>query len=162
MDTTFWISLLVPLLLSIPLSVIANIYSDPVREFVLKRRHIRLNKKRSREIRMHQRVLAIKSGDPTELLSLSYAQFLVMMMTVAAVGLSAAWVAWLVFRPQVLTHISEILFIIAYSFLVLVATAAQWLGAVLFNDIRVTMLKVRRFERYEEQMKAKWGPDVLN
>jgi hypothetical protein len=48
-----------------------------------------------------------------------------------------------------------------YSFLVLAATTAQGLVAILFNDIRVTMLKVRRFERYEEQMKAKWGPDVL-
>ena len=43
----------------------------------------------------------------------------------------------------------------------LAATTAQGLVAILFNDIRVTMLKVRRFERYEEQMKAKWGPDVL-
>jgi len=67
MDATFWLNLLLPLVLSIPLSIMANIYSDPVREFIAKRRHIRLNKRCAREIRMHQWVLAIKRGDPTEI-----------------------------------------------------------------------------------------------
>jgi len=65
MDAVFWMGLILGALISLPISIIANIWADPVRELLHKRRRIRYSKTRSRELRRYFYVKALREGDPT-------------------------------------------------------------------------------------------------
>jgi len=64
------------------------------------------------------------------------------------------------FRTQAQLDISEVEWFAVYSVPAVIATVSPAL-AELHNEVRLIMFKVRRFEQYEERMRAKWGPDVF-
>jgi hypothetical protein len=46
MDTLFWVGILVGALVGIPTAIISNLWTDPVRGFLHRRRTIRLNRRK--------------------------------------------------------------------------------------------------------------------
>jgi hypothetical protein len=65
MDTIFWVGLALGVLISIPLSIAANLWTDAVRDFLDKRKRIRLSNKKSNEVRTYFFVRALREGNPT-------------------------------------------------------------------------------------------------
>ena len=65
MDAVFWTGLLLGALIGLPISITANLWTEPVRELLHIRRRIRYSEKKSRELRRYFYVKALRDGDPT-------------------------------------------------------------------------------------------------
>jgi hypothetical protein len=66
----FWASVLLSGVVGFPIAIVANLYSDQVREYLDRRKTIKLNKKRALELQTYQRVLRLVEANLTQTLLL--------------------------------------------------------------------------------------------
>jgi hypothetical protein len=162
MSIEFWSGVLLSGVIGLPIAIIANLYSEQVREYLDRRKTLRLNKKRSLEIIVHQRILRLVEGEPTQTL-LHAEEGLMMVLVILALYLCYAFLFTLVyFREAILLIVARPILLsaaIIFMFSTFVLTVVMLL---LFGDYRNTMRKVRRFSEYEAQMRKKWGEDIFN
>jgi hypothetical protein len=162
MSIQFWFGVLLSGVLGLPIAIIANLYSEQVREYLDRRKTLRLNKKRSLEIMVHQRILRLVEGEPTQTLLLADER-LVMVMAILILYLCYAILFGLLyFREAILLVVSRILFVSAGSIIVVLTLFTSAGMLIIFGHYRNTMRKVRLFSEYETQMRKKWGDDVFN
>ncbi len=74
MDSTFWIGLIIGAVLSLAASIIANLYTDRIQQYLSTRRRIRLNGKKASELKTHDFVKKLRMGDPVTLLEFNRAR----------------------------------------------------------------------------------------
>jgi hypothetical protein len=65
MDTVFWTGIVLGALLGLIGSVLGNLWTDDIREFLDKRKRLRLSNKKSRELQTFCYVKALREGNPT-------------------------------------------------------------------------------------------------
>ena len=163
MDTVFWSGLLIGGLFSIPLSITANIWTDAVRDFLDKRRHVRLSNKKWREVRTYFEVRALREGDPTAKTIFDYEQVdniraVIGMLLCLSMALPLIYI-YVVREPQVKEHLAAYLSIwgfigIIFCYFSLYAAFLHW------RALRIR-IRLRRFHSYEDSIREKWGDDAL-
>ncbi|SIO24835.1 hypothetical protein SAMN05443247_03131 [Bradyrhizobium erythrophlei] len=162
MSIEFWSGVLLSGVIGLPTAIIANLYSEQVREYLDRRKTLRLNKKRSLEIIVHQRILRLVEGEPTQTLLHAEHRFMMVTSILILYLCYAALFGLLYFREAILSIAPRLILLSAAS-VAMVFTFVITVGIlILFRDYRNTMRKVRRFSEYEDQMRKKWGEDIFN
>jgi hypothetical protein len=162
MSIKFWSGVLFSGVIGLPIAIIANLYSEQVREYLDRRKNLRLNKKRSLEIRVHQRILRLVEGEPTQTL-LHAEERLMMVLSILILYLCYGALFILVyFREAILSIAPRSLLLSAASVAMFFTFIITVFVLILFGDYRNIMRKVRRFSEYEDQMRKKWGEDIFN
>jgi hypothetical protein len=161
MDTAFWAGIILGGLVSFPVAIVANLYSEQVREYLDRRRVVRLNRKRSSEIAVHERLLRLINGDPTQTLLHAEHQ-LMMIMSLLVLCMCYGFLFGLAyFRKPILIMVPKTAVEVAAIALLLFSGTVSLLVLLIFSDYRNTMRKIRRFSDYEAQIRAKWGEDAI-
>ena len=161
MDTTFWVGIILGALASFPVAIVANLYSEQVREYLDRRRVLRLNRKRSGELVVHQRLLRLIQGDPIQTL-LHAEHRLMMIMSLFILFMSYGLLLILaLFKQSILLFMPKTALLVTAAVVSLFSGVVSLFILVLFKDYRNTMRKVRRFSEYEAQIRAKWGKDAI-
>jgi CBS domain containing-hemolysin-like protein len=162
-DTSFWSGILVAALLSVPLSIFSNIYSDRVREFLEKRKRIRLSNKKARELQTYCLVKALREGDPTATTIFSIDQTLsnrMLILTCTSVGVSYASLL-IYLTPLFSEHIPKQYFI---AFMVVTGLGVMFFhyySTVLHARLIQIKYKLMWFDDYEQKIRTRWGDDAL-
>jgi hypothetical protein len=161
MDIIFWIGLFLGGLLGLIGSILGNLWTDAVHDFLDKRRRIRLSNKKSKEVRTYFFVRALREGDPTaKVLFDMDATFSNRAAIFTGICLGAMMCLILVaFHPNAHEYpiaIVTVLFVLTV-FMVAIhlwSTTLHW-----------KLLQIRRrlmwFHEYETGIRAKWGDDEL-
>lgn len=63
MDIVFWFGIAVGAMVGIPVSIVANLWTDPVRGFLSRRRTIRLSRNKHKELSSYYFVRRVIGGD---------------------------------------------------------------------------------------------------
>lgn len=161
MSIEFWAGVLLSGIVGFPVAIIANLYSDQVRDYLGRRRAIKLNKKRALELQMYQRVLRLVKGDPLQTLLLADQRYSILSsycVSYASIGIFAAI---LYFRQAILSVVSPF---VPLTAMVIVSLGGAIIGFAALSfvlDYQTTMRKVRRFSEYEAQIREKWGDDAI-
>jgi hypothetical protein len=162
MSIEFWAGVLLSGLIGLPIAIIANLYSEQVREYLDRRKTLRLNKKRSLEIRAHQRILRLVEGEPTQRLLHAEHRFMMVMSILILYLCYGALFSLVYVREAILLIVARPLFLSATSIVMFFTFVLTVVMLLLFGDYRNTMRKVRLFSEYEAQMRKKWGEDIFN
>jgi hypothetical protein len=157
MDWQFWIGLA----LGIPLSIFANLYTDRVRDYLDKRRTIRLSRKKSKEVRTYLYVRSLMEGHPGSKVLLDMDNSLVDRLTTmwAFIYLLAAIAILFAFQPKFEVIQKPIL--IGAMAVLLLSTVLSIPLLIIHLDLTQTRRKVRRFSDYENSIREKWGDDAI-
>jgi|GraSoi2013_100cm_1033763.scaffolds.fasta_scaffold05877_6 hypothetical protein len=162
MSIEFWSGVLLSGLLGLPIAIIANLYSEQVREYLDRRKTLRLNKKRSLEIIVHQRILRLVEGEPTQTLLLAEERLMMVMAILILYLCYAILFGLLYFKGAILLVVSRLLFVSAASIIMVFTLFTSAAILIILGHYRNTMRKVRLFSEYEAQMRKKWGEDIFN
>jgi hypothetical protein len=162
MSIDFWAGVLLSGMIGLPIAIIANLYTEQVREYLDQRKTLRLNKKRSLEIRVHQRILRLVEGEPIQTLLHAEQRFMMVMSFLILYPCYAAMFLLVYFREAILSIAPRSLLLSAASVDMFFTFIITVFILILFGDYRNTMRKVRRFSEYEAQMRKKWGEEIFN
>lgn len=160
MDSAFWAGILIAAVISIPLSIFANIYTDTVRSFFVRWRGFRLNKQQSRELARFRYVEQLCSGDPVALAALQLDDGLatrnfvfggvmameLFFMAVLVERLKASVPSWVVFTFASVTASGAIILILT--------------GWVQGMRVRLTRRRMANIKAYADAIQRKWGPVI--
>jgi hypothetical protein len=162
MDTIFWVGLLMGGLLSIPLSIAANLWTDVVRGYLDKRRHIRLSNKKSKEVRTYFFVRALREGNPTAKVILDIESTLsnraAIFTAICFGGLFSIII--LVAANSKFAEYPKSSFASAAIFAV-AALAFHLAGMMLHFKLLQIRRRLKWFNDYETGIRVKWGDDAL-
>jgi hypothetical protein len=159
MDAIFWIGLGLGALVSIPAAVIANLWTDPVRGFMDRRRTVKLGRKKEKELRKYWLVRAIMEGDEAEKANFIFRQNFAIHSAIFSVGyIIAALCAGVAIYGGGFTSVLKNRWFILLS--VVWGFGANYLLLFSFGTMlqawRITM-RLRDFARYERSIVEKWG-----
>jgi|GEM_PF-6965518 len=158
MDTTFWIGIFVGTAFSLVASIIANLYTDRIQQYLSARRSIRLNNKKTSELTTYAFVKKLRAGDPVSTLSFGRSRDFTFYMLGFAV---LSGVVCLVVIVDPTFDRSNAL----YRFLpiLLIALSLTCLMALLlsFQSVARISKKANDFEQYEANIRSKWGNDAI-
>jgi hypothetical protein len=163
MDWSFWAGIVLGGLVGLPVTIIGNLYSDQVRDYLERRKMLRLNNMRSKELRIHGRLLNLINGDPREVLALAETRTFIVVALVTMFGSYATVFLFLLLTniPAIATDTPRFVSIALVGIFILFGILGSLMGLVLLNDFRNTMRKIRRFGEYEDQIREKWGHDAI-
>jgi hypothetical protein len=153
--------------LSLLASVVANIYSDTVREYLGRRKQIRLSNRKSRELQTYALIKGLVEGDPIAIVRFSYSQSASIYTTVAAtllitmslLLLSLSNPAFL--KPEELDATVRHTVVLVIMLMVAVSGLMFLGGYVMAISNMSRMRKLRRFSEYEADIRKKWGSDAV-
>lgn len=161
MDWIFWLGLALGAAISFPVSVLANLWTDRAREYLGKRRQIRLSNRKAKEIATYLKIRAIVEGDPTvkavfDLERLSATRSLLM----AILGMSIIGIGFTVFlSPAFEEHKRTVrIFLFVYLAMTGIVGLNSFYEHYLMVQIRS---KLGRFREYENRIREKWGDDAI-
>jgi hypothetical protein len=161
MSIEFWAGVLLSGIVGFPVAIITNLYSDQVRDYLDRRRVIKLNKMRALELQTYQRVLGLVEGDPTQTLLLGEQRHMIG-WTFLLLYLFYGMIAVLFyFRPEILSVVPRFVLVTTIIIFLLGTSIISLISLILFDGHRTTMRKVRRFPEYEAQIREKWGDDAI-
>lgn len=161
MDTVFWTGLGLGALISVPLSITANLWTDKVRDYLDKRRKIRLSNRKSKEVRTYFFVRALVEGNPVAkvMFDMNVAESARMLLfaTIAFVGI--VFLALLSSDPRTVPYKPHMLWLgyIVSAWAIITYLISSYLH--LFNS--QVERRTRRFKQYEDSIREKWGDDAL-
>ena len=161
MDLTFWVGIAIGAFISLAASFAANFYTDQLRDYLQQRSVIRLSRQRSRELKTHAKIVAIRNGYPAAIADLTECQFMAIMacfVTVLGLGLLCTMAALKESMKTLMPHWTFVAFAIIVTVMI---GLASFLASVLMMQSRSTMRKLLRFSRYEQQIREKWGDDAI-
>jgi phosphotransferase system glucose/maltose/N-acetylglucosamine-specific IIC component len=160
MDTTFFVGIFIGAIVSIITSFYANLYTDQFREFLSRRRQVRLSSKKANELKTYAFVKSLKLGDPIALLELQGRRSqTIMLMLLAVFGITLA--VLFIVAPTT-DHKSPSISHAVVS-IVLVSFSLSSLIVALANDLSVgsSIKKAKQFDQYESDIRTKWGADAI-
>jgi hypothetical protein len=157
MDWQFWVGLA----LGIPLSIAANIWTDRVRDFLDKRRTIRLSNKKSKEVQTYLYVRSLREGDATakvmfdigainSLRELLFGLF--GLVTIVFIVMAASDPKLSPYK----TYIGYFSF-----FLIFLVTGFMTLSLIQYWRLLQIRRRLRWFREYENGIREKWGDDAI-
>lgn len=162
MDAIFWIGLGLGALLSMPISILANLWTDRVRNYLDRRRHIRLSNKKSKEVRTYFFVRALREGNPTAKVLLDIeATFFNRSAIFTELCFSGLFsmVVLLAANQKFIEHPK-------LAFASIIFFAVFGLGFHFYGmSMHLQLMRIRRrlkwFDEYETGIRVKWGDDAL-
>jgi hypothetical protein len=161
MDTIFWVGLGLGALVSIPISIAANLWTDAVRNFLDKRKRIRLSNKKSKEVRTYFFVRALREGDPTAKVLLDIdATFSNRSAIFAGMCLGALMCFLLVALHPIGKEHPFIILGTSLSFMVFLIGFHSW-SMTLHWKLAQIRRRLMWFHDYETNIRVKWGDDAL-
>jgi hypothetical protein len=160
MDTIFWVGILVGALVGIPTAIVSNLWTDPVRGFLHRRRTIRLNRKKEKELRRYYLVKAILEGDEAAKARLSFLQhmsvYLVLVITFNLIAFFG--IALIAYYAGELHQYWSILPIKLFVFVDLIGGyAAIVVSFICFATAYRIIVRLQNFKAYEQSILAKWS-----
>lgn len=163
MDSIFWTGLLIGALLSVPLSITSNLWTDPVRDYLLKRRTLRLNKQKSKELEDHELAKGLRDGNALAMLTVQGYRDHATRMTlysVLMIGLVSSFVTvGVTVAPD-----DPRTFNVAFSAAVIVLLSSGFAllsSAVTYSHVGQLVEKAHSLEEYVREIRAKWGGDAV-
>jgi hypothetical protein len=162
MDMVFWLGLGLGALISVPLSITANLWTDKVRDLLDKRRKIRLSNTKSKEVKMYFFVRTLREGDPTSriLFDEETNQSLRWLVFGMFCFLAMTFLVMASLQPQVRQQSGAALIVFIYVLLVLCAVAVCW-SLLMHTRTSMVRWRLRQFKTYETDIRVKWGDDAL-
>jgi hypothetical protein len=154
MDLSAWISI-IALVLVVPLSVIANVLSQPVLRNLEKRKLVKINATKLQAIRAYR---LIKSFHTRTRDRYPYYMQLAGWALIFAVGSATCIILVVLIKPDIqllgpmegVGPVPVVLLLLAFAF----ATIAMFLMLVLYTTAR----QLDRFEDYKKELEQQWGP----
>jgi len=158
MDATFWLGIFVGAVLSLLASVVANLYTDRIQQYISVRRRIRLDGKKASELKTYSFVQKLRTGDPTSLLELNRSRDLSLQVLLMSI-----FCLIMLIVLNVDNNIDRTSPMNASLPVVLMVMALVCLVAFLSitQSISRKIKKARDFEQYETDIRTKWGNDVI-
>jgi hypothetical protein len=161
MDTTFWTGIILGAFLGLVCSILGNLWTDAVRNFIDKRKRIRLNGKKSKEVRTYCFVRALREGNPTAKVLFDIDQTMSVRSTLFMIACLSFLVAMLFVarQPQIHEHLAVFLTLFTAVFVMFLF----FYGYATSLHLEVLRIKYRllRFEEYETSVRVKWGDDAV-
>jgi hypothetical protein len=164
MNTIFWVGICLGALIGIPAAIVANLWTDPVRGFLSRRRTIRLNRKKEKELRRYSLVKSILEGDEAAKARLSLLQHMALYLVLIIIFnlLAFGGLALISFNAGELHQYWSILPIKLFVVADLLGSyAAVVLSFVLFFSSWLIMQRLQNFKQYEQSILEKWGSDAF-
>jgi len=166
MDTTFWVTLAITAVLSLVMSVVANLYNDRIKEVIEHTKKLRLNKKRETELRTYRFLNGLKGGAPLAYLRVSVDQAgivsgLLLGLIMMVVGLLISLLLGFFEKIYDFTQLERIGFgaasLLPFAVGNFVFVSALWQRIYYRNLIK----KLAHFEEYKKELTAKWGDTAI-
>jgi hypothetical protein len=161
MDTIFWVGLGLGALVSIPLSIDANLWTDAVRDFLDKSKRIRLSNKKSKEVRTYFFVRALREGDATAKvlfdIDATFSNRSAIFTGMCLGGLLCFMLVAL--DPKAAEH-PVIILGTFLSFAIFAAGFHLW-SMTLHWKLAQVRRRLMWFHQYETNIRVKWGDDAL-
>ena len=158
MDTTFFVGIFVGAIVSIIASFFANLYTDQLREFLSRRRQVRLSSKKTNELKTYAFVKSLKVGDPIALLELQGRRAQATILIILAVlGNTSALL--FVADPSIDPKSTLRNFVIVS--LVLMGAFCLTLAIAAYFSVVNTIKKAKELDQYERDIRTKWGADAI-
>ena len=162
MDFNFWAGIVIAAVVSVPLSIFANIYSDDVRKAIARFRGLRLAKREAKEASIYREVKAIQSGDVRANTDLILLDIRSTRRTIwAIIGAGEFMIVFAYFDS--FSHFAPESLLFGIMLLITVAIVYFIVGAF-FIDLRTAQIarRLRQFEAYEDEILDRWGADALD
>ncbi|UFW91074.1 hypothetical protein BjapCC829_22050 [Bradyrhizobium barranii] len=157
MDSSFWLGIIAGALVGIPFSIAANLWTDPIRELIERRRHIRYSNRKSRELSRYHFVKDLHQGAPRARTLLEFEIFeatrAVMFFCVALLFTVCSFI-WLQ-SPRAAEYYGAARYV---NFFFLSVSMLSY-AVVVSTSQRLRQLRTRliRFEEYEQAIYEKWS-----
>jgi hypothetical protein len=159
LDTAFWLGIGLGALIGIPSSIIANLWTDPVRGFLDRHRTIQLSRQKDKELRSYYFARAILEGDEAAKAYFSVRQtFAVQSAVFSALYLLVAIMTGLGIYVGGYTEVLKFTF--AKVLILIWAIGVNYLAIhsmVSFLNLWRVVLRLSNFKRYEASIVEKWG-----
>jgi hypothetical protein len=156
MDTTFWVGIVIGAILSLVMSVLANLYNDRIKFAIEGRRRLSLMKKLEDELRTYRLIKDIREGKPEAYVILTTNQMQLIMLGILTILLLnfGLYTSAIQVRPDSALNIIPKLF---PSFIVISSIFCLWLINSRIKRLLAIRRKANHFEEYEKELKEKWG-----
>lgn len=158
MDWIFWMGLGLGALIGLPISIMANLWTDRVRDYLDQRRTIRLSKQMSKELSTYVYVRSLREGDPTSkaIFDIDTSQPGHMFTLHTSCLVMAGFFVFLADQSKLEAYRAPLAgMALLLIFLSLVSLAS---GFLLYREYQQIRRKLRRFEEYENSIREEWGP----
>jgi hypothetical protein len=157
MDTTFWLGLSIGAMLSLLASVMANLYTERMRQYFTLRRRIRLDSQKARELKIYDFVKKIRAGEITSMLEFNRSRdlslYILMLCTVCLV-------LFVVFADNNINKTGTLNAVLPITLLAMALVCLCGFLAI-SESISRRIKKARDFEQYEANIRTKWGDDAI-
>lgn len=161
MDINFWSGIIIAAFISVPISIIANLYSDSVRQKLDRWKGIRLSKELAREIQRYRLVAALREGVPTETIQFQLRNHMVTRDLIIAFVNTGTLIIIAVFVREIEEFVPRLaigLYCMIASFLtfflMINAAFGHW-------RMGMTLRRLERFDVYVAKIRAKWGDSAI-
>jgi hypothetical protein len=161
MDIIFWVGLLLGGLLGFIGSMLSNLWTDAIGDYLDKRRRIRLSGKKSKEVRTYFFVRALREGDPSAKVLFDIdATFSNRAAIFIGICLGAMMCLVLVaFHPN--AHEYPISIVTAFCVLTVFMVAFHLWSTILHWKLMHIRRRMMWFYEYETGIRVKWGDAAL-
>lgn len=161
MDFNFWAGIVIAAIISVPLSISANLYSDKVRWHLDRWRGLRLSKRMARELQHYHLVAALRSGDPVANAVLQLQNHEATRGLIMAFVAGGMLVGLATFRDEVAEYV-PVWSIRTYAFMLSFSTIYLMVNSMFVHwRMRAIQRRIIQFDRYAAQIRSKWGDEVI-
>jgi hypothetical protein len=164
MNAIFWIGTLVGAVVSLIVSIVANLYTPQIRAFLDKRSQLRLSSKKAEELLEYELSKAIFSGVPLAIQKLERRRdhatrmmlysVMFLLLSVALISLDTAANAK---ADAMLGHLTYI----GLCFMGVCFAAALMISVSISGSVGNLILKASDLDMYEKDIRQKWGEDAI-
>lgn len=161
MDWVFWIGLGLGAAISFPISIIANLQTENVREWFGKRRAIKLSEKKYKEVRTYLYIRALVEGNPVAKVLLDLdTSFVNRIVTISLLPmLCVVPVLVVALQPEMTKY--RHFFGFACIALCLISSLSGFVVMSFHFLLSQIRRKVLNFVEYENSIREKWGDDAI-
>jgi hypothetical protein len=159
MDPSFWLGIICGALVGMPFSIAANLWTDPIRAFIDRRRTIRYSSQKSSELEQYRFAEALREGDPTATLIFGIDRAFSIRLVVQSSTLLLGMGVFVVLRFAAASYIAPLTFKIALC--ILAAPTVWFLLQSYTSAFRLQQIKSRLagFDEYERIIHERWGEE---
>lgn len=157
----FWLGIIIGAVISIITSILANLWTGKIQDFVEGTKRLRLARKRAAEMRVYRFLKELRRGSPEALVELSWRQHdIVMSFLYAWLACSMALASAALYRMKVeLALPSWIVLIFGYG---MAAGGLFFFWTSWFSGVKHRLLvrKLTHFSDYEVALRKRWGDSL--
>ena len=167
MDTTFWMGIAIGAIISLFVSIMANLYTPRLRTFLDKRSELRLSNKKADELQDYALAKGVLNGLPLMIQKIETRRNLALRMMIYALAFLVMATGFLVLVTALISLRapedsvpSTLVFV--FVNIVLFASMAAIASSVRMNrNVRDIIQKASNLEKYENDIRKKWGEDAI-